>query len=132
MPDSLAIRRFQTCSTPTPRGVTRTRPVTTTRLMLTRRSGRVGFDELNGVFYGDDLFGGIVGNFATEFLFESHHQLDRVETVRAQIVDEAGIVGDLGLVDAQVLHDDLLYPLGDIAHHSFLDKIDAQILADGP
>ena len=66
-----------------------------------------------------------------EFFFEGHDQLDGVEAVGAQIVDEAGIVGDLGLVDAQVLHDDFLYPLGDITHHSFLGKIDAQIMAVG-
>ena len=81
--------------------------------------------KFDGVLHGEDLFGGIVGNFAAEFFLERHHQLDRVEAVGAQIVDEAGIVGDLGLVDAQMLDDDLLYPLGDIAHHSFLDKIDA-------
>src|SRR6185312_3842804 len=127
MPDSAAIRRFQTRSAPTPRGVTSPRPVTTTRLMRRQNSSWMRFDELNSVFDGHDLFGGIVGNLATEFLFERHHELDRVETIGAQIVDETGVLRDLGLVDAQVLDHDFLYPLGDIAHQTFLDKIDAQI-----
>ena len=50
---------------------------------------------------GLDLLGGIVGNLDAEFLFERHHQLDRIEAVGAQIVDEAGIFRDLGLLDAQ-------------------------------
>src|SRR5258707_10368432 len=48
-----------------------------------------------------------------------HHQLDRVEAVRAQIVDKAGILGYLGFVDAEMLDDDLLDPLGDVAHSIF-------------
>ena len=42
-----------------------------------------------------------------EFLLERHHQLDRVEAVGAQVVDEAGLLGDL-LLGAKVLDDDLL------------------------
>src|SRR6266851_1498542 len=78
----------------------------------------MGFDELHGVFHGDDLLCSVVGDLAAELLFERHDQFDGVEAVGAQIVNETGIVRDLGLVDAQVLHHDLLYPLGDIAHHS--------------
>src|SRR5579862_4328304 len=118
MPDSPEINRFQTCSAPTPKGVTRPRPVTTTRLMLERYSGGMRFDELHSVFNGHDLLRGIVRDLAAELFFERHHQLDRVEAIGAEIVDETRIVRDLGLVDAQVLHNDLFYPLGDIAHHS--------------
>jgi hypothetical protein len=86
----------------------------------------MGFDELDSVLDGDDFFGGVVGNLASEFFFECHHELDGVEAVGAQIVNETGIIRNFGLIDAQVLYDDLLYPLGDIAHHTYLDRIDAQ------
>src|SRR5665213_4095643 len=85
----------------------------------------VRLDETDRVLDGYDLLGRIVRNLATEFLFECHHQLDRIEAVRAQIVDEAGIVGDLGFVDAQMLHNDLFYSLGDIAHNLLPRQINA-------
>jgi hypothetical protein len=74
------------------------------------------FDETNGVPYRHNLLGRIVGNFTAEFFFKSHHQLDSVEAVRAQIVDETGIFSYLCFVDAKMLDNDLLNPLGDIAH----------------
>ena len=43
--------------------------------------GRVGFDEADGVFNGQNLLGGIVRDFATEFLFEGHHKLNGIKTV---------------------------------------------------
>jgi hypothetical protein len=57
-------------------------------------------DEAHRVLHGDDLLRGIVRDLAPELFLERHDQLDSVEAVRAQIVYEAGIVGDLGLVDA--------------------------------
>ena len=45
-----------------------------------------------------------------------HHQFDRVEAVRTQIVDKAGVVGDLRIIDTEVLDDNLLHALGGIAH----------------
>ena len=59
------------------------------------------FEELHGVADGLDLLGGIVGDLAAELLLERHHQLDGVEAVRAQIVDEARVVGDLVGLHAQ-------------------------------
>src|SRR4051794_8145738 len=73
-------------------------------------------DEADGVLHRHNLLGRVVGNFATEFFLESHDQLDRVEAVRPQIVDEAGIFGHLGFVDAEMLDNNLLNPLGDVAH----------------
>src|SRR5262249_7295348 len=46
-------------------------------------------------------------------LLERHHQLDVVEGVRAQIVDEARLVGDLFRLDVQMLDDDLLHAFQD-------------------
>ncbi len=61
------------------------------------------FDERNGILDRHDLLGRVVGDLAAELFLERHDKLDRVQAVGAQIVDEAGVLGDLGLVDAQVL-----------------------------
>src|SRR5215469_5768793 len=124
IPDWPSSRRFQTVPVPTPKGVTTPQPVTTTRLMdETLRF--VLLDKANRVLYGHDFLGRIVGNFAAEFFLERHDQFDSVEAVGAQIVDEAGILGHFRVVNAQMLDDDLLNPVGDIAHETYLRKIDA-------
>src|SRR4051794_15077310 len=76
----------------------------------------VRLDKAHRVLDGDDLLGGIVRDFAPELLLEGHDQLDRIEAVGAQIVDKAGILGDLGFVHPEMLDDDLLDPLGDVTH----------------
>src|SRR5262249_59215412 len=48
--------------------------------------------------------------------FEGHHELDDVERVGAQIIDEVGLGLDLVLVDAQLLHDDVLDLVFDGSH----------------
>ncbi len=63
------------------------------------------FDVLRGIADGGDLLSRIVGDFDTEFLFERHHQFDDVEAVGTEIVDEAGFLGDLVGLDAEVLDD---------------------------
>src|SRR5437588_6998106 len=73
-------------------------------------------DKADRILDGNDLLGCIVGDFAAELLFERHHQLDRIEAVGAQIVDETGVLGHLDFVDAEMLDDDLLDPLSDVAH----------------
>ena len=65
-----------------------------------------------------DVLGRIVGDLALELFFERHHELDRVEAVGAEIVDERCVLRHLLGLDAQVLDDDLLDPLRDIAHRS--------------
>src|SRR5258707_7197721 len=142
MPDSPAVSRFQMFSVPIPSGVTRPMPVTTTRFMLvagvlwdralrlpvpSAAASLVPFDEAHGVLDGDDLLGGVVGNLAPELFLESHHELDGVEAIGPEIVDEAGVFGHLGLVDAKMLHDDLFYSVGDIAHRLIPRRINALV-----
>src|SRR5450631_2225573 len=95
---------------------------------MKRSSSRGGFRSAFGVLFeefdriadGQDRFGGIVGNLAAEFLFESHHELDGVETIGAKIVDETRLLGHLVGFYPEVLHDDLFYPLANITHRSNL------------
>src|SRR5688572_17459088 len=141
----LARMFFQLVSTSPPSGVTRPRPVTTTRriahsmlvpkqtasrlvreAVLPRlrrnvaaegaRSALVLVDIVDRVLDRRDLLRGVVGNLDPELLLESHHQLDDVEAVGAEVVDEAGFLGDLLRVDAEMLDDDLLHPIGSLAH----------------
>src|SRR5580765_2722027 len=79
----------------------------------------MGLDEADRVLDGHDLLGRIIRDFAPEFLFEGHHQLDGIKAVGPQIVDKAGILGHLGFIDAEMLNDDLLDPLGDVTHSIF-------------
>src|SRR6185437_3925325 len=58
---------------------------------------------------------------------EGHSVLDGVELLGPEIVDEAGILGHLGLVDAKMLHDDLFYSVGDIAHRLIPRRINALV-----
>src|SRR5579862_4043326 len=129
IPDSPASSRRHTVSRPMPSGVTSPMPVTTMRLMSRRSRARraaarptpgsrsaVRLDKADRVLDGHDLLGCVIRDLAAEFFFEGHHQLDRIEAVGPQIVDEAGVFGHLGIVDAEMLDDDLLDPLGDVAH----------------
>src|SRR5271155_5203154 len=78
------------------------------------------FEELHRVADGENRFCGVVGNLAAEFLFERHDELDRIETVGAEIIDEARAFRDLVGLDAQVFHDDLLHSLANVPHRSHL------------
>src|SRR5690606_18053655 len=69
----------------------------------------VFLDEIDRILDGDDLLRRVVGNLATEFLFKGHHQFHRVQAVGAQIVDETRGLGNLCIIDAQMLDDDLLH-----------------------
>jgi len=73
-------------------------------------------DELYGIAKGLDGLGGVIGDLDAELFFEGHDQFDRVEAVGAQIVDERGVLGNLVLFHTQVLYNDLLHAVGDIAH----------------
>src|ERR1051326_876083 len=130
MPDSALISRFQTCLTPRPSGQTMPMPVTTTRRMVASLS-RVPvagllillLDVIDGVLHGGDLLRRILGDFDVERLLERHHEFDRVQTVGAQVVDEGRFRGDLGFVNAEMLNDDLLDLVGDIAHRTVLSLL---------
>src|SRR5580704_16199115 len=134
-PDSPLSSFFPTRSTPSPRGLTSPIPVTTTRLIpvhpITAKPlarSAVGLDETHSILDGNDLFRGVVGNLAAEFLLERHHQLDGVETVGPQIVDETGVFGHLGFLDAEMLDDDLLHSVGDVTHPYCPSMADWQML----
>src|SRR6056297_196423 len=81
-----------------------------------RRGSALGVlgDELHRVAEGLDGLGGVVRDLDAELLLERHHQLDGVERVRAEIVDEAGALDHLVLLDGQVLHHDLLHALRNV------------------
>jgi hypothetical protein len=78
------------------------------------------FQKFDGVTDGQNGFRRIVGNFAIEFLLERHDKLDGIETIGAEIVDEAGVIRHLVGVDAKVVYDDFFYPLGYVTHRSNL------------
>src|SRR5713226_4664752 len=99
MPDSPAVSRFQMFSVAVPSGETRPMPVTTTRFMLVCR---VRWDRALPL---------------------------PVPSAAASLVpfDEADVFGHLGLVDAKMLHDDLFYSVGDIAHRLIPRRINALV-----
>ena len=72
--------------------------------------------ERDRITKGLDGFGSVVRDLDREFFLESHHQLDLIQRVSAQIVDEAGLLYDLLSVHIEVFHNDLADPISDIAH----------------
>src|SRR4051794_7521616 len=80
------------------------------------RSALVLVDILDRVANRRDFLGGIVGDLDAELFLERHHQLDDVEAVGAEIVDEARVLGHLVRLDAEMFDDDLLHPIGSLAH----------------
>src|SRR5262249_22253708 len=80
----------------------------------------VFFEKFDGVADRQNGLGGIVGNFAAELFLKSHHQFDSVETVGAKVIDEAGVLGHLVGLDAEMFHDDFLHALANITHRSNL------------
>src|SRR5215831_5213145 len=136
IPDRPARMLSHDCATPMPTGETMPSPVTTTRRLdmdgvASGRTGRAGslserrrraarspgpaellllvrVDVLDRLLHGRDLLGFFVRDLGLELLFERHDELHRVQRVSAQIVDKGRLVLDLGLVDAELLGDDLL------------------------
>jgi hypothetical protein len=76
----------------------------------------VRLDVVDGLLDGGDLLRFLVGNLGLELLLEGHHQLHRVERVRAEVVDEGGFILDLRLVHPELLGDDLLHAWFDVFH----------------
>ena len=64
-------------------------------------------DELHRIADRLDVLGGIIRDLDVEFFLEGHDQFDVVERVGAQVVDEAGLFGDLVGISVQVVDDDL-------------------------
>src|SRR5579864_1382366 len=139
-PLSLLRMRFQVGSMPQPSGDTMPRPVTTTRLIsstpaqdlrpkarsrwtartrpvrlrqrrLRASAFRVLFEKFCGVADGQNRLRGVIGNFATEFLFKCHHQFDGVEAVGAKVINEARVVDHLFWLNTKVFDHDFLNPL---------------------
>ena len=79
-------------------------------------SALVLVDILDRVRDGANLLGGVVGDFHAELFLEGHHQFDDIKAVGTKIIDEAGVFSDLLGLDAQVLDDNLLNPVGGVAH----------------
>jgi hypothetical protein len=76
----------------------------------------VSEDVIDSLLDRGDLFGLVVGNFALEFLFQRHDQLNGVQGIRAQIVYEGGLILDVRLIYTQLFGDDLLDALYDVIH----------------
>src|SRR3972149_2883110 len=91
-------------------------PVRMTASYSNELSVQTGVDVVDGLLDGGDLFRLFIGNFAVKFLFQRHYQFDRIQGIRAQIIHEGGGGLDLALVNAQLLHDNLLDALFYTAH----------------
>ena len=102
---------MSTCGGP-PRGARACRPATPRRGVTGRRrvSDYVLGDVGDGVADGLDLLGLLVGDRDAELLLERHDELDDVERVGAEVVDERGLLGDVVLLDVELLDDDCLRP----------------------
>src|SRR3954447_379083 len=102
-------------------------PVTTTRRMpgsQERMGGTVGarpsggglVNIFDGIADGQDRLRSIVWDLDAELLFEGHHELDRVQTVGAKVVDEACRFRDLVGLHAKMLDNDFLDAFCGITH----------------
>src|SRR5688572_24689157 len=76
-------------------------------------------DVVDGLTHGLDLLGLLVGDRELELVLELHHEFYGVERVSVQVVDEVRLAGDLALVDAHLLADDLDDLLIDVFHCLF-------------
>src|SRR5437867_7663305 len=103
-----SMRAVQVASVPTPHGVIRPTPVTTTRLFkrLLHFLLEVLVDVSDRVADRRDLLRVLVADLEVELLLERHDELDRVERVRAQIVDERRGRHDLFRVHAKLFDND--------------------------
>src|SRR5690348_8355943 len=113
-PDFPATSASHVSATVLPSGVTSPRPVTATR----RRTllPHLLVEILHRGTDGLQLLGLFVRNVDVEFLLEGHHELDRVQAVGAQVLHEAGIVGELVPFDAELLHNDVFDLLLQLLH----------------
>src|SRR5207248_8476744 len=68
---------------------------------------RMFLDVIDRLSDGLDFLGLFVGDGELEFVLELHDELDGVEGIGVEVVDEVGLAGDLALVDAHLLADDL-------------------------
>jgi hypothetical protein len=81
---------------------------------------RILLEEFNGSADGKDGFRGIVGNLKTKLPFEFDCQFDHIETIGAEIIDEACVVDHLIGIDKQLLNHDCPGAFGNVEHCSSL------------
>src|SRR5688500_16063399 len=74
----------------------------------------VARDVVDSLADGLDLLGIFVRDLDPELILEFHDQLDEVERIGVQVFLEGSILGDLSLVDAELLDEYLLHPLLDL------------------
>ena len=87
----------------------------TVRWLMDGLSLLVGHRVVDGVLNGGDLFSVFIRDLDTEFVFQGHHQFNRVQRVGAQIGHKGLFAGDLTLFHARSPGLDLpvwLYYLG--------------------
>jgi hypothetical protein len=65
-----------------------------------------------------DLLRVLVRDLDPELLLQRHHQLHRVQAVRAQVIHEGGVGSDEVLLDSELVHDDLLDAIGNRLHEA--------------
>src|SRR5215218_4003749 len=109
-----ASRAVQVESTSVPTGVTSPRPATTTRCAELLPDFLV--EVIHGIADGPKLLGVLVRDIDVEFLFERHDLLVGVEAVGAEVFHKTGLAGELLALDAELLDDDILDLLFDVAH----------------
>src|SRR5918994_4421475 len=70
-------------------------------------------DVVDGLPHGRDLLGVIVRDLDPELILELHDQLDEIERVCVQVLLERRLLGDLRVLDAELLRQNFLHPLED-------------------
>jgi hypothetical protein len=71
---------------------------------------------LHGIADGAELIRLFVRDVDVELLLEGHHQLDGVQAVAAEVLHETGVGLELLPLHAELLDDDVLDLLFDVAH----------------
>src|SRR5580700_348266 len=77
------------------------------------------FDVVHGIFYRGNFFGILVRDFDAEIFFKSHHQLDGVERVGAQIIHKGGGRSHFAFIHTELLDNDRLYAFFDAGHSDY-------------
>src|SRR5215217_8630125 len=137
------MRALHVSSTVLPTGVTRPRPVITTRRVKSELLGKslslaanergltqvcvysrssaakndlllVLVDIVICVPHTLNLLSIFVGNLNAKLFLKTHHEFDRVQRIGAEVVNEPGIRRDLILIDTKLIDDNLFYLVLDL------------------
>src|SRR5216117_2528732 len=115
-PDCPATRAAQVLATSFPTGVTSPIPVTATRRVTLLAFPHLVVEIAHRGADGAEFLRLLVRDVDVEFLLEGHDQLDRVETVRAQVFHEARVGRELVALHAQLFDDDVFDLLFELLH----------------